>query len=120
MIRKILSAAMIAASIGTVVTPADAAIIVRVAPPEQRVEVDHAARRGYAWTPGYWNWNGRRHVWVAGAWVRERPGYKYNHARWVERDGGWQMERRRWSKGDRDGDGVPNRFDRQPDNPRRN
>ena len=120
MIGKILSAAMIAASIGAVVTPADAAVFVRVAPPEQRVEMVPAARRGYAWTPGYWNWNGRRHVWVAGAWVRDRPGYRYNHARGVERDGGWQMERRRWSKGDRDGDGVPNRLDRQPDNPRRN
>ncbi|MNN75197.1 hypothetical protein D3C81_1914820 [compost metagenome] len=60
---------------------------------------------------------------------------------WNQRDGRWQMEQGRWSRGpngdrdrdgipnrydrdngnrhDRDGDGVPNRDDRRPDNPRR-
>ena len=120
MIKKILVAAMFAASLGTMAIPAAAAIYVRTAPPDARVEVVPEARRGYVWTPGYWNWNGRRHVWVSGAWLRERHGYSYNHARWVERDGRWRLENRRWSRGDRDGDGVPNRVDRFPNNPNRN
>ena len=33
--------------------------------------------------------------------------------------GGWYMERGHWDRGDRDHDGVPNRIDRRPDNPRR-
>jgi hypothetical protein len=71
-------------------------------------------------------------VWVQGTWVRERPGYHYVGPRWVEHDGGWRMEHGRWAHGDRDhdgianrydhdrdGDGVPNRYDRAPDNPYR-
>ena len=42
-------------------------------------------------------------MWVAGTWVPERHGYRYENSRW-----------------DRDGDGVANRYDRYPDNPRRN
>ena len=76
-----------------------------------------AARPGFVWSPGYWNWNGRRHVWVGGSWMRERPGYVYHRPEWVQRGERWQMRRGGW---DRDGDGVPNRYDRRPNNPNRN
>jgi hypothetical protein len=54
--------------------------------------------------------------------VKERRGYAYNEPRWVERDGRWHMERRGWQRAsrDRDGDGVPNRYDSRPNNPNRN
>ena len=137
MIRKILSAAMIAASLGGIgaATPAAAAIpiIVQIAPPAPRYEVVPAPRHGYVWAPGYWNWRNERHQWVAGAWVRDRPGYRYQETRWEERDGRWHMQRGNWKRhdldrdgipdkkdSDRDGDGVRNRDDRYPDNPRRN
>ena len=121
MMKRTLLATFFAASLGAVATPAAAAVDVflQVAPPAPRYEYVPPPRRGYTWTPGYWDWRGQRHVWVSGVWVRERPGYTYNHARWVERDGGWYMERRGWRRGDRDGDGVPNYADRAPDNPRR-
>jgi hypothetical protein len=54
---------------------------------------------------------------MQGYWVKARPGYAYREPRWVERDGRWEMRRGGW---DRDGDGVPNRHDRRPDNPYRN
>jgi hypothetical protein len=42
---------------------------------------------------------------------------------WVERDGRWAYQAGRWERGnrnrDRDGDGVPNRMDRAPNNPNR-
>ena len=122
MIRKILLAAVVAASLGGVTVPAAAAdIYVRREPPPPREEVVPAPRRGYAWAPGYWDWRGKRHVWHAGSWVRERPGHRYRETRWVERDGRWYLSRGRWERmRDRDGDGVPDRFDRRPDNPRRN
>ncbi len=85
-----------------------------------RIEAVPAPRVGYVWAPGYWNWRGNHHVWAKGTWVRERPGYAYHSPKWVQRDGRWSQERASWSRGDRDGDGVPNRVDRQPDNPRRN
>jgi len=51
-------------------------------PPPPRVVEAPPPRAGYAWAPGYWRWNGRRHVWVDGYWIRERRGYHYVGPRW--------------------------------------
>ncbi len=115
--KKLLIAAMLAASVGTIAVPLTASadvIVVRKAPPEPRHEHVPAARRGYVWTPGYWDWNGRRHVWHKGQYVKARAGYHYNAPAWHERDGRWEFSRGEWrhGDGDRDGDGIPNRVDR--------
>ena len=115
MIKKILVAATLAASIGIFATPASAATYVRVAPPEPRAETVPAPRRNHTWRAGHWEWRGNRHRWVRGAWVRDRPGYRYNQPAWVESNGRWSMTRGNWARGDRDGDGVPNRVDRDKD-----
>jgi len=119
MIRKILLAAMVAASFGSIATPATAAIVVQVAPPPPRTEATPPPRRGHVWVAGHWEWRNRHHQWVTGTWIRERRGYQYIQPAWAERDGRWYMERGSWRRGDRDGDGVPNRQDRAPDNPNR-
>lgn len=119
MIRKIVLAAMVSAALGSVTLPASAAIIVQVAPPPPRTEVVPSPRRGYVWVGGHWGWRNQHHHWVQGAWLRERRGYQYSQPAWVERDGRWHMERGNWRRGDRDGDGVPNRQDRRPDDARR-
>jgi hypothetical protein len=124
MFRQALLAAVVATSLGAVATPSTAARAggtINVAPPELRHEAVPAARRGYDWTPGYWNWsrNHRRHDWVPGSWVRSRPGYIYTQPTWVDRGGRWEQRRGAWARGDRDGDGVPNGRDNAPDNPRR-
>ena len=95
------------------------AVWVREAPPPLRDEAVPALRRGHHWVPGYWRWQGRRHVWHRGTWVRARPGYAYTNPSWVERDGRWQFRQGQWARGDRDGDGVPNRLDRRPNDPTR-
>jgi hypothetical protein len=59
-------------------------IYVEVAPPPARVEVVPEARRGWVWAPGYWRWNGRRHIWVEGHWVRERRGAHWVPEHWVQ------------------------------------
>jgi len=135
MVKQILFAAMVAASFATIPASVSFArdIVVQIAPPEARYERIPAARRGYVWAPGHWNWNGRRHVWTSGHWVQERRGYRYYAPAWAERDGRWYQDRGGWRRGDRDRDGVPNRYDRdrdgdgvrnnrdnRPDNPRRN
>ena len=119
--KKVLVSVMLAAGLlGSAAAPLPALaavdVYVRSAPPPPREERVPAARRGYAWQPGYWNWRGNRHVWTKGTWVRERKGYVYRPHEWVERDGRWNLQRGRW---DRDGDGVPNNRDRAPNNPNR-
>ena len=38
---------------------------------ESLVVIQPAPRAGYIWSPGRWDWNGRRHVWVAGHWIAD-------------------------------------------------
>jgi hypothetical protein len=42
-------------------------------PPPAPMEYIPQARPGFAWTPGYWAWNGYRYVWVQGRWVPVAP-----------------------------------------------
>ena len=121
--KKVLVSALFAVGmIGAVATPltsyAQVGIQLNWGPPPPRYEVIPEPRRGYVWSDGHWQWNGRQHVWIAGNWQAERPGYSYYQPRWVEREGGggWHYRGSRW---DRDGDGVPDRQDRFPNNPNR-
>lgn len=86
------------------------------APPPPRYERVPAPRRGMVWSQGHWEWRGHRHVWVPGQWMQVRHGHHYRQPRWVQRSDQWRFVRGGW---DRDGDGVPNRHDRRPDNPYR-
>ena len=98
--------------------PRTEVIVVQKAPPAMRREAVPAARRGYEWIPGYWNWTGRRYTWVKGHYERVRHGYVYARPEWRRSDNGWVMERGGWRDGprrDRDGDGVANRVDRDRD-----
>jgi hypothetical protein len=121
--RNSVLAALCLASIGGASIPttasADVGIYFNTAPPPARYEAVPAARRGYSWSPGYWNAKGHRHVWQAGHWEKDRHGYYLSQSTWTQHDNRWQLERGRWNKGDRDHDGVPNAVDRAPDNPKR-
>jgi hypothetical protein len=146
--KKVLVSALFAAGMlgaGAMPQTSIAAIdvYVNVAPPAERYERVPEVRRGYVWSPGYWDWRHDKHVWVKGSSVRERQGYAYEPNRWVQRDGRWNLERSRWNQahrdsdhdgvpnrrdptpyggkraGDRDHDGVPNNRDSHPDNPNR-
>lgn len=94
----------------------------------------------YVWVPGHWEWRRHGHVWVPGAWILTRPGQRggygyhgghgyrghgygnghyrdghgYRDPRWQPRGHGWNHRPR-----DRDRDGIPDRHDRRPGNPRR-
>ena len=124
--KKVLVSALFAAGmLGAAAMPQTSSaaidVYVNIAPPAERYERVPEARRGYVWSPGYWDYRRDKHVWVKGSSVRERHGYAYEPNRWVERDGRWNLERSRWNKSrsDRDGDGVPNNRDSQPNNPNR-
>ena len=125
--RQLAAAAIAAAAGATMLACAPAALAapididVRVAPPAARFEAVPAARPGYIWAPGYWDWRANRYAWVGGNWVRERPGYIYTQPTWVNHGGRYHLYRGAWAhgRGDGDGDGVPNRYDRRPGNPYR-
>ena len=125
--KKVLVSALFAAGmLGAAAMPqtsiAAIDVYVNVAPPADRYERVPEARRGYVWSPGYWDYRKNKHVWVKGSQVRERQGYAYEPNRWVERDGRWNLERSRWNHGQRrdsDHDGVPNNRDSRPNDPNR-
>lgn len=101
---------------------ANTSIFVQVAPPAPRYEAAPALRHGQAWVPGHWEWQRNRYVWANGYVVRARPGYHYVAPQWVQHGRGWAYTQGAWARGDRGGrgdrdrDGVPNRFDRDRDN----
>jgi hypothetical protein len=122
MFKKILLASLIASSFASVPLASYArTVIIREAPPPPREEVVPGPRRGHVWAPGHWAWRDGRHVWVSGHWLRERHGHRWVADNWVERNGRWAYNAGHWERGgrDRDRDGVPNRFDRAPNNPYR-
>jgi hypothetical protein len=64
------------------------------------------------WVPGHWEWQGNRHVWVQGQHMQ------YGRDHWGRRgDRDHDGIPDRYDR-DRDGDGVPNWRDRAPDNRR--
>ena len=120
--KKVLVSALFAAGmLGAAVMPQTSVaaidVYVNFGPPAERYERVPEARRGYVWSPGYWDYRQDRHVWEKGAQVRERQGYAYEPNRWVERDGRWNLERSRWNhsqRGDSDGDGIHSSRDATP------
>jgi hypothetical protein len=70
-------------------------VSVGFAPPPLRVE-RVAVRPGHAWIPGYWRWNGVRHLWIGGCWTVARPGYRYAPARGVRAGPPWRVRAGVW------------------------
>jgi len=71
-------------------------LVINAAPPVPRFETVPAARRGYDWAPGYWNWNGDRHTWRAGHWENARDGYRYQGSEWLREGDGYRLRAGGW------------------------
>ncbi|MGA8534478.1 MAG: hypothetical protein WB615_10260 [Candidatus Tumulicola sp.] len=86
MLAAIKSSAL-AVVLGLVSIPAIAAYVyVSTSPPAAIVEtVPASPGAGYAWVPGYYQWNGSRYVWVHGH-------YAHHAGRWC--GGHWRHEHR--------------------------
>jgi hypothetical protein len=107
--------------VSTIASAQDLSVVMRFGPPEPRTEYRPRARNGYTWADGHWESRGRRHTWVKGYWLRNQRGYNYEQARWEQDGNQWRMHRGKWQRNqpDRDHDGIKDRNDRQPNNPRR-
>jgi hypothetical protein len=100
-IRKSLIATAIAlVSLTTPVlskTDVNVGLSLNVGPPPPVVEAAPPPPPGYIWAPGYWYWDGHRHVWRKGHFVRERPGWVWEPPHWVERRGRWVFVPGHWA-----------------------
>jgi hypothetical protein len=96
--RKLLAAAV--AAIGFAAFPAASQEVIFTEidspPPAMKVEIVPAARVGYYYIPGYWDYQNNSYVWVEGKFVPERKGYVYVVPRYEERNGRWRMYAGRW------------------------
>jgi len=98
-IRALLVATAVAAAAATSpgIARDSVSFSLTVGPPPPRVEYVPAPRAGYVWAPGYWNWNGHRHVWVNGRYVHGRHNQHWVPERWDNRNGRWSLYHGHWS-----------------------
>jgi hypothetical protein len=94
--------------------------VISVAPPAPMHEAVPPPRRGYVWAPGHYEWRNSQYLWIPGHWLQARSGYEYREPRWVQRGNGeWYLVGGNWERrgpyGDRDRDGIANRYDRDKD-----
>jgi hypothetical protein len=82
----VLAAALLALPI---VTTAQVAVGVMVAPPAVLYEPVPPPRTGWVWAPGYWAWVNGAYVWRRGYWITERPGYRWAAGWWAQRGPNW-------------------------------
>jgi WXXGXW repeat (2 copies) len=83
------------------VAPASAAVVgvdIEVAPPAPRVVAVPPPRPGYVWAPGYYRWDGHRHVWVDGRFIRERRGFHWVPEHWAEHHRRYHFEPGHWDR----------------------
>ena len=100
MFSKFKTLAVLAAASATISVSAVAAsyIDVHVGPPPVRYEAVPAARAGYVWAPGYWDWRGHRHVWVNGHWERARSGMNWEAGHWERRGSNYVWVEGHWRR----------------------
>jgi hypothetical protein len=95
----LLAAALLAAggAILPAVSQAGVNLDIDVGPPAPIVEtVPPPPQPEYVWAPGYWEWNGGRHVWVAGHYMPPNRGHHWVPDRWDRRDGHYHHEHGHW------------------------
>ena len=115
-ITSLAAAAFLSTAVATAsFTPAAAQVSVTFGspPPAPVYEVVPAPRAGYVWAPGHYVLVNDRYVWTRGQWLPARTGYRYVPDVWERVTVGgreqWRYVPSRW---DRDGDGVPDRYER--------
>jgi hypothetical protein len=102
--RNVLLCALIALSSAAFPAVAQININIGIAPPAPQYEVVPAPRSGYVWAPGYWRWEGQRHVWANGRWIEARPGSYWVADQWTSKDERHYYKAGHWKKGSEHGE----------------
>jgi hypothetical protein len=84
-----------------VMTVAPSSLEVMQAPPPPQAEVQTPAPSPtQVWVPGFWQWNGSRHVWSAGHWMEPpQAGMTWEAPRWENQAGRYSFIEGRWRPG---------------------
>ena len=112
--RTVTIAAALAATAALFAAPAHAGGSVQLS-----IGVPLGYSQPYAYDP--YVYNQPAYVYNQPAYVYTQPSYVYTQPSYIYYDNGYRhhyRQHRGW-RNDRDGDGVPNRFDRRPNNPYR-
>lgn len=94
-LKQLLLAALLAGGM-TMPVLAQVNINISLAPPPPPQEVVPALAPDRVWAPGYWAWNGDRHVWVKGKAIVRRDGYRWAPDHWEKRDNGYYRQAGYW------------------------
>lgn len=97
-IRNLTLSLMLAASAFAAPAYAQVSVNINIAPPAPEYEVVPTIQPGYVWAPGYWGWNGERHVWVRGRTIVQREGYRWEPDRWEQRDRNYYRSVGHWEQ----------------------
>src|SRR5450756_1543679 len=95
-IRNLLLSLLLAASAFAAPAYAQVSVNINVGPPEPQYEVVPTMQPGYVWAPGYWGWNGDRHVWIRGRSIVQREGYNWAPDRWDQRNNSYYRTAGHW------------------------
>lgn len=96
--RMTVYAAVLTAMLGMAAYAQDSGPIVDQAPPSDPVyEVKPGNRAGHYLAPGYWRWEGTRHIWTPSRWVPDRPGYSWVPDGWEQRGNKWHFVKGYWA-----------------------
>jgi len=99
-IRTMITVALTAGTLAApAISQARTDFSITIGPPPPIVEPVPSPRHGYVWAPGYWDWNGHKHVWHKGAWKQQRRGYAWVPDRWDHRGDRWYREQGHWRRG---------------------
>lgn len=94
-IRNLTLGALLALA-ATAPALAQVSININLAPPQPQYEAVPALPPGQVWAPGYWAWNGDRHIWVRGRTIASREGYRWAPDRWEQRGDGYYRNPGYW------------------------
>ena len=95
-IRKLSLSLLLAATAFAAPAYAGVNLSINVGPPAPQYEVVPTIAPGYVWAPGYWGWNGDRHVWIRGRSIVQRVGYRWEPDRWEQGDRGYYRTAGHW------------------------
>jgi hypothetical protein len=97
-IRNLSLSLLLAATVVAAPAYAQISVNINIAPPAPQYEVVPTLAPGYVWAPGYWGWNGERHIWIRGRAIVQREGYRWEPDRWEQRGGTYYRTEGRWER----------------------